>query len=78
MTTIHLLHRPSTRGVQLLPDLEATATVEEDLSKVKRVRDWVLNFVGGQAVGAGKEVGRSKKSHSQGPVAQETLPPDTQ
>lgn len=54
MTTLDLLYRnvvdaDDERGTYRAKDLEAEAIVDSQVSKVKRVKDWVMQFVGNNA-----------------------------
>ncbi|KAJ5632542.1 hypothetical protein N7490_008881 [Penicillium lividum] len=72
MTQVNLLHRPSTNAGEL--DKVLPASVEGDLpQKVRRVREWILRFVGTDGVG-GISPGMPETKTERG----NRLPPDTQ
>jgi len=73
MTKVHLLYRSridrtDIAGCYSATDLNSGETADRQLEKTRRVREWVLRFIGGGAV---HRNGKRKALH-------ETLPPDTQ
>ncbi|TVY83248.1 hypothetical protein LSUE1_G003426 [Lachnellula suecica] len=73
MTKVHLLYRnridrTDLKGCYNAADLNSGELANPQIEKTKRVREWVLRFVGG---GQGARNGKRKALH-------ETLPPDTQ
>lgn len=73
MTKVHLLYRSridrtDVAGCYSAADLNSGEPADRQLEKARRVREWVLRFIGG---GVGQRNGKRKALH-------ETLPPDTQ
>lgn len=77
MTTAHLLFRNridrhDAGGCYTVEDLEAQQQVHPQIAKTKRVREWVLRFVGVAQTGT-RKAGRGRVE-----IMKEVLPPDTQ
>jgi hypothetical protein len=73
MTKVHLLYRSridrtDVAGCYSAAQLNSEDPADRQLEKTRRVREWVLRFIGGGAV---QRNGKRKALH-------ETLPPDTQ
>ena len=80
MTTVDLLYRnmidkEDVRGAFRSRNLERAAQIDPHLLKVKRVKEWVMQFVGTSA--RPPAPGSKASAHSRSKVLQ-TLPPDTQ
>ncbi|KAI9049067.1 hypothetical protein LZ554_006915 [Drepanopeziza brunnea f. sp. 'monogermtubi'] len=77
MTKVHLLYRnrvdrTDVGGCYCAADLVSGDGVHPQVEKTRRVREWVLKFVGGGAAVKARGVGRVTE------IVNETLPPDTQ